>query len=90
MMDYFATKSTKAALEPFFFLLMNYFQSDTKTMTTEVLTTGRFTVYAHIGDVFVYFCIAFLAAVLLRCVQKKYHVNPCSLCYILFKDKKFF
>jgi len=38
----------------------NYFQSDTKTMTAQVLTKGRFTVYAYIGDLFVWLCGLYL------------------------------
>ena len=34
----------------------NYFQSDTKTMTAQVLAKGRFTVYTYIGDLFIWFC----------------------------------
>lgn len=34
----------------------NYFQSDTKTLAAQVITNGRFTLYSHIGNIFVYLC----------------------------------
>lgn len=34
----------------------DYFQSDTKTLAAQVITNGRFTLYSHIGDIFVYLC----------------------------------
>lgn len=34
----------------------NYFQSDTKTLAAQVNTDGRFTLYSHMGNVFVYLC----------------------------------
>lgn len=49
----------------------DYFQSDTKTMSAEVLTAGRFTVCTRIGNVFVYLCIVFLTVILLRSVKGK-------------------
>lgn len=44
----------------------NYFQSDTKTMTAQVLTKGRFTVYAYIGDLFVWLCGLYLFLVFIN------------------------
>lgn len=41
----------------------DYFQSDTKTLAAQVLMGGRFTVYSHIGDVFVYLCGLYLLAI---------------------------
>lgn len=40
--------------------LSDYFQSDTKTLTAQIATSGRFTIYSYIGNCFVYFCICFL------------------------------
>ena len=34
----------------------DYFQSDTKTFSAQVLTKGRFTLYSYIGNLFVYLC----------------------------------
>ena len=34
----------------------NYFQSDTKTLAAQVITNGRFTLYSHVGNIFVYLC----------------------------------
>ncbi len=39
----------------------DYFQSDTKTLSAQVIMKGRFTLYSYIGDLFVYLCIAYLA-----------------------------
>lgn len=41
----------------------DYFQSNTKTLAAQILTTGRFTVYSYIGDVFVYLCFLYLLAI---------------------------
>ena len=38
----------------------DYFQSDTKTFSTQVLTKGRFTLYSYIGNLFVYLCNLYL------------------------------
>ena len=38
----------------------NYFQSDTKTITAQVSTEGRFTAYAYIGDLFAWLCGGYL------------------------------
>lgn len=43
--------------------LTDYFPSDTKTLAAQVLTSGRFTVYSHIGDVFIYFCGLYLLGI---------------------------
>lgn len=34
----------------------DYFQSDTKNIAAQVITTGRFTLYSHVGDIFIYLC----------------------------------
>ena len=38
----------------------DYFQSDTKTFSAQVLTKGRFTLYSYIGNLFVYLCNLYL------------------------------
>ena len=38
----------------------DYFQSDTKTLSAQVITKGRFTLYSYIGNLFVYLCILYL------------------------------
>lgn len=38
----------------------DYFQSDTKTISAQVITKGRFTLYSYIGNLFVYLCNLFL------------------------------
>ena len=38
----------------------DYFQSDTKTFSAQVLTEGRFTLYSYIGNLFVYLCNLYL------------------------------
>lgn len=40
--------------------LTNYFKSDTKTISAQVITNGRFTIYSQIGEVFVYLCGVYL------------------------------
>lgn len=43
--------------------LSDYFQSDTKTLASQVLTKGRFTLYSQIGDIFVYLCGNYLLVI---------------------------
>lgn len=50
--------------------LANYFESDTKTISAQVITSGRFTLYSQIGDAFVYLCGAYLFLLLLYQVIK--------------------
>lgn len=38
----------------------DYFHSDTKTLSAQVITKGRFTLYSYIGNLFVYLCILYL------------------------------
>ncbi len=38
----------------------DYFQSDTKTLSAQVITKGRFTFYSYIGNLFVYLCNFYL------------------------------
>lgn len=38
----------------------DYFQSDTKTLSAQVITKGRFTLYSYIGNLFVYLCNLYL------------------------------
>ena len=38
----------------------NYFQSDTKTLSAQVMMKGRFTLYSYIGNLFVYLCNIYL------------------------------
>ena len=38
----------------------DYFQSDTKTLSAQVITKGRFTLYSYIGNLFVYLCNFYL------------------------------
>lgn len=38
----------------------DYFQSDTKTLSAQVITKGRFTLYSYIGNLFVYLCSIYL------------------------------
>ena len=38
----------------------DYFQSDTKTLSAQVITKGRFTLYSYIGNLFVYLCDLYL------------------------------
>lgn len=40
--------------------LADYFESDTKTISAQVITSGRFTLYSQIGDVLVYLCGLYL------------------------------
>lgn len=40
--------------------ISDYFKSDTKTLVTQVLTNGRFTLYSYIGNLFVYLCGIYL------------------------------
>ena len=38
----------------------DYFQSDTKTLSAQVIRKGRFTLYSYIGNLFVYLCNFYL------------------------------
>ena len=38
----------------------DYFQSDTKTLSAQVIMKGRFTLYSYIGNLFVYLCSIYL------------------------------
>ena len=38
----------------------DYFRSDTKTFSAQVITKGRFTLYSYIGNLFVYLCNLYL------------------------------
>ena len=38
----------------------DYFQSDTKSLSAQVITKGRFTLYLYIGNLFVYLCNLYL------------------------------
>lgn len=38
----------------------DYFQSDTKTLSAQVITNGRFTLYSYIGNLFAYLCNFYL------------------------------
>lgn len=50
--------------------LTNYFKSDTKTISTQVITSGRFTLYSHIGDVLVYLCGVYLLGIFVYQIKK--------------------
>lgn len=60
--------------------LSDYFQSDTKALAAQVLTNGRFTIYSHIGNVFVYLCVIYLIGLYLYYPSKisaiLLHANP--------------
>ncbi len=51
----------------------NYFQSDTKTLAAQVITNGRFTLYSHIGNMFVYLCSIYVLGNFLipKCLNRK-------------------
>ena len=51
----------------------NYFQSDTKTLAAQVITNGRFTLYSHIGNMFVYLCSIYVLGNLIipKCLNRK-------------------
>lgn len=53
----------------------NYFQSETKTMTAQILTGGRITIYSYIGNAFVVLCGVYLAASPLLGMSGSYNRN---------------
>ncbi|MDE5909953.1 MAG: hypothetical protein K2H52_14605 [Lachnospiraceae bacterium] len=51
----------------------NYFQSDTKTLAAQVIINGRFTLYSHMGNIFVYLCGIYVlgSLIMLKCLNRK-------------------
>lgn len=58
-------KSIASDIRGEFLAQTDYFQSDTKTIAAQVLSSGRFTIYSYIGDVFAYLCILYVLVILI-------------------------
>jgi apolipoprotein N-acyltransferase len=55
--------------------MADYFKSDTKTLAAQTMTSGRFTVYSYIGDIFVYLCIVYLVGNFIYQIKKQKNVS---------------
>lgn len=51
--------------------MADYFKSDTKTLAAQIMTSGRFTVYSYVGDIFVYLCIVYLVGNFIYQIKKQ-------------------